>query len=167
MTSRPDALSIGPPGGASAPPPCLGNRVGFLLARSHLDALAIAGEVLEPGLDPKHFGALSVIAAEGPLSQQELGERMRVDRTTIVALVDELERRRFLARRRNPIDRRAYALEATAAGRRWRQRTEGQLIEAEGRILALLDANELEQLKGLLRKPVYGHANAAARLPQS
>src|SRR5436190_3420914 len=162
MTSRPDALSIGPPGGASAPPPCLGNRVGFLLARSHLDALAIAGEVLEPGLDPKHFGALSVIAAEGPLSQQELGERMRVDRTTIVALVDELERRGFLARRRNPIDRRAYALEATAAGRRWLDRAGAVLAEAEARILAPLDPDEREQLIGLLHKLVYERADPAA-----
>ena len=159
MASRPDALSIGPPGGASAPPRCLGNRVGFLLARSHLDALAIAGEALEPGLDPKHFGALSVIAAEGPLSQQELGERMRVDRTTIVALVDELERRGFLARGRNPIDRRAYALEATAAGRRWLDRAGAALAEAEARILAPLDPDEREQLIRLLHKLVYDRAD--------
>ena len=90
------------------------------------------------------------------MSQQLLGARMHVDRTTIVALVDELERRGFLARRRNPADRRAYALEATTAGRRWRQRTEAQLVEAEDRILAPLHADEREQLKELLRKLVYG-----------
>ena len=141
---------------ALAPPGCLADRVGFLLARSHLDAHAIAAEVMEPGLSPKHFGCMSVVVEEGPMSQQLLGARMHVDRTTIVALVDELERRGFLARRRNPTDRRAYALEATAAGRRWRQRTVAQLVEAEDRILAPLHADEREQLKELLRKLVYG-----------
>lgn len=156
MPSHADTSPVEPGTATLAPPTCLADRVGFLLARSHLDAAAIAGEVLEPGLSPKHFGCLSVVVAEGPLSQQALGERLRVDRTTIVALVDELERRGFLARRRNPIDRRAYALEATPAGRRWRARTEGKLVAAEDRILAPLDAEERERLRELLRKLVYG-----------
>ena len=42
---------------------------------------------------------------------------MRVDRTTMVAIVDELEAAGFVDRQRNPEDRRAYALEATDAGR--------------------------------------------------
>jgi DNA-binding MarR family transcriptional regulator len=156
VPSAPDALSIVPSERALPPPRCLAHRVGFLLARGHLECLAIAGEVMEPGLTPKHFGCLAVIVADGPLSQQELGERLRVDRTTIVALVDELERRGFLARRRNPSDRRAYALEATPAGRRWRERTEAQLADAEARILAALEPEERDQLIGLLQKLVYG-----------
>jgi DNA-binding MarR family transcriptional regulator len=158
VSSAPDELSVEAREEALGPPRCLAERIGFLLARGHLDCLAIAGEVMEPGLTPKHFGCLAVIVAEGPLSQHELGARLRVDRTTIVALVDELERRGFLARRRNPTDRRAYALEATAPGRRWLERTEAQLAEAEERILAPLEAEEREQLIALLQKLVYSRA---------
>ena len=49
----------------------------------------MASEVIGPGqLGIKHFGCLTVIADEGPLSQQHLSARIRVDRTTIVAVVD-------------------------------------------------------------------------------
>jgi DNA-binding MarR family transcriptional regulator len=161
MSSRPGALPIDDAEHALRPPSCLADRIGFLLARSHLDAHAIAEAVIGDGLQPKHFGCMSVIVEEGPLSQQELGERMRVDRTTIVAVVDELERRGFLARRRNPADRRAYALEATPAGRRWRERTEVKLVEAEARILEPLDDDERERLIELLRKLVFGRRPAA------
>lgn len=139
-----------------SPPRCLARRIGFLLARGHLDCLAVVEDVIEPGLTPKHFGCLAVVAEEGPLSQHALGERMRVDRTTIVAVVDELERRRFVARRRNPDDRRAYALEATAAGRRWLDRTAAGLAEAEERILGGLEVEEREELLRLLQKLIYG-----------
>jgi MarR family transcriptional regulator, lower aerobic nicotinate degradation pathway regulator len=137
-------------------PRCLASRVGFLLARAHRDCAALFEEVLEPGLTAKHFGCLSVIAAEGPLSQQALGEHMRVDRTTIVAIVDELERRGFVARRRNPDDRRAYALEATGEGREWLEGTSKLLAKSERRILDSLESDEREQLFRLLQKLVYG-----------
>src|SRR5688572_7426965 len=96
-------------------PPALADRVGFLLARAHWLFHYAAQEVLadSDGLGIKHFGALSVIAAEGPLSQQLLGERMTVDRTTMVTVIDDLERARMVTRQRNLNDRRAYALEAT------------------------------------------------------
>jgi DNA-binding MarR family transcriptional regulator len=140
----------------AGPPPCLAGRIGFLLARGHLDALAIAAEVMEPDLTPKHFGCLLVVDEEGPLSQQALGERMRVDRTTVVAVVDELERRGFVRRRRNPDDRRAYALEVTPSGRRWLGRTAATLDAAEVSLLAALGPEEQEELHRLLRKLGYG-----------
>ena len=58
-----------------------------------------------------------MIADEGPLSQQCLGLRMRVDRTTIVSVVDDLEAAGFVHRKRNPDDRRAYALSRNTRGR--------------------------------------------------
>lgn len=72
-----------------------------------------------------------MILSEGPLSQQALGQRMGVDRSTIVTLVDDLEAAGLVERRRNPADRRAYALQATAAGRRWQARAEKAIIEIE------------------------------------
>ena len=65
----------------------------------------------------KHFGCLTVIADEGRLSQSGLCTRMRVDRTTMVAIVDDLEAAGFVERQRNPVDRRAYALDGDGRGR--------------------------------------------------
>lgn len=135
-------------------PPALANRVGFLLARAHWLFHYRAQEVLadSEGLSIKHFGALSVIADEGPLSQQLLGERMMVDRTTMVTVIDDLERTGMVTRRRNPSDRRAYALEATAAGRAWQARAETELIAAQDELLGPLGDSERDQLRALLQK---------------
>jgi DNA-binding MarR family transcriptional regulator len=158
MISAAGAPTVAPADEVLGPPRCLAHRIGFLLARGHIDCLAMAGDVLEPGLTGKHFGCMSTIVADGPLSQQALGDRLRVDRTTIVAVVDELERRGLVARRRNPDDRRAYALEATAKGKRWTRRTSATLAEAEAHLLDGLAPGEREELIRLLQKLVYGTA---------
>lgn len=88
---------------------------------------------------------------EGPLSQQRLGAKQGVDRTTTVAVVDELERAGFVERRRDPLDRRAYSLQATAKGRRVVQRAGEATRRAEDEFLAPLTAAERRRLKRLLR----------------
>ena len=138
-------------------PPALAERFGFLLGKSHLRLAAAAERALdEPGLTMKHFGSLTVIATEGPLSQQRLSERIGLDRTTIVAIVDDLERAGYVERRRDPNDRRAYALEATPAGERWRQRVGKAVLEAEAEFLAPLRAGERRTLVALLQKLLLG-----------
>jgi DNA-binding MarR family transcriptional regulator len=133
-------------------PGALSDRLGFLLGRAHLVHRAQAERALASlDLDPKELGALAVLADEGPLSQQRLGERQGIDRTTMVAVVDALEAKRLVARRRDPTDRRAYSLQATASGRR----VLGQAVEAtrgaEEEFLARIPAAERERLKELLR----------------
>jgi DNA-binding MarR family transcriptional regulator len=140
-------------------PPALAERIGFLVARTHWIFHERAQEVLsETGerLSIKHFGALSVIADEGPLSQQLLGERMMVDRTTMVTVIDELEQAGMVTRQRNPKDRRAYALEATAAGRKWCSAAAAKLVAAQDELLAPLDARERAELMGLLQRLLLG-----------
>jgi DNA-binding MarR family transcriptional regulator len=134
-------------------PPAIAERLGFLLGRSHLQLLSLVGPALDrPGFSGKHLGCLSVIAAEGPLTQQRLGERIGIDRTTMVALVDALEREGFVERRRDPEDRRAYALLATAKGRRWLERSTAKVLEAEREFLAPLSAGERDTLVSLLQR---------------
>ena len=136
-------------------PPAVAERIGFLLAKAHQAVLARVGGPLEEGkLTPKHFGCLSVISDEGPLSQHELGKRMRVDRTTIVALVDDLESEGLVERRRNPEDRRAYALVVSLAGADWLERAAKAVREAERDFLAPLSATERKQLIELLQRLV-------------
>jgi DNA-binding MarR family transcriptional regulator len=133
-------------------PAALSDRLGFLLGRAHLAHRAIAERALTSfGLGVKEFGALSVLVEEGPLSQQRLGERQGVDRTTMVAVVDELERRGLVERRRNPADRRAYALHATAKGRRLLRRAREAAKRAEDEFLTPIPPSDRRRLKQLLR----------------
>ena len=144
------------PGGSSKredPPSALSDRLGYLLGQAHLAHRRVAERRLGSlGLRGKEFGALSVLADEGPLSQQRLGERLGIDRTTMVAVVDALERKGFAERRRNSEDRRAYSLHATGTGRRVLDRATEAAQRAEAEFLAQLPAREARQLKEILRK---------------
>jgi DNA-binding MarR family transcriptional regulator len=134
-------------------PPALMERVGFLLTMARGGTLAICTEALSPlGLHVKQFGALLVLATEGPHSQQYLSEWTRMDRTTMVAIVDSLEERGCVRRERNPEDRRAYLVTITPEGRRALRRAEEAMAKAESRVLASLDNGEREQLLSLLGK---------------
>jgi DNA-binding MarR family transcriptional regulator len=136
----------------------LGERVGYLFAKLHNRWAAVSIEVLKEagvGLSGMHFGALSIVDALGPMSQQALGEYIGKDRTTIVAIVDELEREGLVERRRNPADRRAYALQVTPRGHDWLTRAKPALIAAEGDLLEPLDFAERETLTGLLQRVLF------------
>jgi DNA-binding MarR family transcriptional regulator len=136
-------------------PRAMADRLGFLLGRAHITHRQVAEAALAPlGLAPRQFGALSLLADEGPLSQQRLGERMGVDRTTMVALVDGLERSGLVERERDPDDRRAYALRATPRGRRVLERAAAAAERAEAEFLAPIPARDARQLKQILRKLV-------------
>jgi MarR family transcriptional regulator, lower aerobic nicotinate degradation pathway regulator len=131
--------------------PSLRGRVGHLLARAHFLARDYADEVLAPfGLVIRQFAALSILEAEGPISQQALGGRLVCDRTTMVELMDDLERRGLTKRQRNPSDRRAYAIELSARGRQMLAEADKRLTAAEDVLFAPLSADERKQLRDLL-----------------
>jgi DNA-binding MarR family transcriptional regulator len=133
-------------------PPALADRLGPLLGRAHETHRALAAEALAPfGLSPKGFGALAVLDQEGPLSQLRLAERQGIDRTTMVAVIDDLEQAGAVERRRDPLDRRRYALHLTARGRGLLRRATAAEAEAEERFLASLPVAERERLKTTLR----------------
>jgi MarR family transcriptional regulator, lower aerobic nicotinate degradation pathway regulator len=134
-------------------PPALMERVGFLLTMVRGGALAICTEALSPlDMHVKQFGMLLVLATEGAHSQQHLSEWTRMDRTTMVALVDSLEERGYVRRERNPEDRRAYLVTITPEGRRALRRAEKAMAKAESRVLASLSSGETRQLLELLAK---------------
>jgi DNA-binding MarR family transcriptional regulator len=139
------------------------DRLGPLLGRAH-DAHrgAVAAELGRLGLSPKGFGALTVLDADGPLPQVELARRQGIDRTTMVAVVDELERLGAVRRERDERDRRAYAVELTPAGRRLLGRARPLLLAAEEEFLAPLPAGDRERLKDALRLLVEVHASGVS-----
>src|SRR5207244_13380201 len=102
------------------------------------------------GRSMRAFAALSNLVSDGPTSQQRLSQRVRMDPATMVGVIDSLERSGHIVRRRNPEDRRAYALHSTAKGRALLARAQRAIIEAEGDTLRGLDAEEPKVLMELL-----------------
>jgi DNA-binding MarR family transcriptional regulator len=140
-------------------PPVLADLLGYLLGQAHLAHRRVAeGELRSLGLRAKEFGALSVLVSEGEMSQRRLGAAMRIDRTTMVAVTDGLEVKGFVERKRDPEDRRAYALQATARGRRVLGRATAAAERAEAQFLRRISTEERRQLKRLLRELISSDA---------
>jgi DNA-binding MarR family transcriptional regulator len=95
----------------------LASRLGYLLKHAQ-QRLAQAAEpvMAEYGVDGRQLAVLTVLAADYPLSQHEAAERLGVDRTTMVALVDELEEKSLVERHRSAEDRRKNIVQLTEAG---------------------------------------------------
>src|ERR1044072_4145004 len=103
----------------------LGEHTGYLLRVAHDRVHAVPG-----GPHPRVFGLLTALLEAGPFSQQMLAEKMRVNRSLVVGIVDDLERRGWVERRRAPADRRSYQLHVTEGGRRAREEMAPHVISA-------------------------------------
>jgi MarR family transcriptional regulator, lower aerobic nicotinate degradation pathway regulator len=98
----------------------------------------------------KHASVLAVIDAEGPMSQRALCGRLRIDKSPMVGLVDDLERLGLAERRRSDADRRVQDIHLTASGRDAVRRVI-ELADAQNeRTFGMLDDDERAQLHGLL-----------------
>jgi DNA-binding MarR family transcriptional regulator len=134
------------------PPPALADRTGFLLARAHHRFHERADEVLSPlDLQIRHFGALTRLA-DGTSSQRELADRLQVSTPVVVELVDALEARGFVERRRDTTDRRLNALHVTAEGRDVLVKAAASLVARSEELTASIGPSGDEELRGLLRK---------------
>lgn len=130
----------------------LGTRLGYLLKHAQLRLAEHAGPALAPyGLDARELAVLAVLAAGRPLSQLEAARRLGVDRTTMVALVDALEDKGLVERRRSEEDRRRNVVELTERGVRVRAEAEEARETAEHRFLAPLGEQDAARLVKALR----------------
>src|ERR671915_2540052 len=137
----------------AAPARGLTRRAGFLLAQLGTHAhRRFAERLARLDLHPRHFGMLSHLAASEGRSQQALSNALGIHRSAVVALVDDLERRGLAERRRDPVDRRAYTLSLTPAGRELLAELERVAGEDEAELLGALDAAERSQLISLLQR---------------
>lgn len=95
---------------------------------------------------------LKMLQAVGPCSQQTLAEELRIDRSVMVGLCEDLERGERIRRERNPDDRRAYLVSLTPQGRTALRTLERGASDYLDEILAPLDPTERAQLTVLLGK---------------
>jgi DNA-binding MarR family transcriptional regulator len=72
---------------------------------------------MEPGgLRARHLIALKLLSEHGPASQQGLADALSLDSSNVVGLLNELEERELISRRRDPADRRRHIVELSARG---------------------------------------------------
>jgi DNA-binding MarR family transcriptional regulator len=144
----------GPPAG---PPPLMADRLGYLLKHAQLQFFELTATMLAPiGINGQEAIVLRAINGPDPLSQGEVARRMGIDRTTMVALIDELEQKGLVLRRQDLADRRKNVVGLTGAGRDTLRRANQAGQEAERRFLSPLPAGEQELFKNALRALLSG-----------
>jgi len=139
--------------GAARRDPSSGDGFAYLLVQLGFHLAGKFAERLAPlGLEPRHFGMLTRLAANEGRSQQAIGELMGLNPTRMVFLVDELEQRGLVERRRNPADRRSYALYLTDQGRAKLREAQEASAGHAGQVGVSLTDEERARLTTLLRR---------------
>ncbi len=98
------------------------------------------------------YSALVLIVDNPGLRQTQLAEALAIERSNLVVVIDDLERRELIGRNPMPTDRRAYALTATLAGTRLCRKATRAVRAHEARILSLLSEEERQVLASTLRR---------------
>jgi DNA-binding MarR family transcriptional regulator len=111
------------------------------------------------GIRTRHAAVLVVIDAEGPMSQRALGRRLRIDKSPMVGVVDDLERLGLAQRRRDSSDRRVQAIHLTPRGRAVLQHVLQEAERENARTFGVLDEAERSQLHDLLLRVAEADAS--------
>ncbi|HEY1563597.1 MAG TPA: MarR family transcriptional regulator [Gaiellaceae bacterium] len=119
-------------------------RLGFAAKQRSLDAYE------QFGLSPYHHAILTLLAEGMPETQAAIADALGYDRGTLVGLLDELEERKLVERRRDPDDRRRHIVRLTPEGKRTLGRLRALATRLEDEFLAPLDAEQRETLHALL-----------------
>lgn len=101
-----------------------------------------------PGL----FGVLVIIDSNPGLKQSELARAAHLDRSTVVSVIDNLERRRLVERRPADNDRRSNALVLTPEGLALLKKLKRRVNEHEKRLVENMTEEERVTLVTLLQK---------------
>ena len=147
-SAEPDSQA-GPPAG----PPGRGPGNSFLLAQLGAHAgNRFAQRIGELSLTPAQAGLLRLVAWSPGQSQQAIARQLGTPPSRLVLLVDGLEERGLIERRRNPGDRRHYALCLTGDGVRFMAEL-GRIGGAhEADLMTGLSPQEQDVLHGLLTR---------------
>jgi len=106
------------------------------------------------GLRPRHLIALRLLSEHGPASQQGLADVLSLDPSNVVGLLNELEERGLVTRRRDPADRRRHIVELSAEGEKELSLANARLSCVEDDLLRALTTEERETLYRLLVRTV-------------
>jgi DNA-binding MarR family transcriptional regulator len=130
----------------------------FLLARLGFAIKARALEEFErAGFSMYHYSVLAVLSEETRASQATVADALQIDRSQLVGVLDELEERGLVERRRDPEDRRRHTVSLTAEGRRQLVRLRSIVKRLEDSFLAPLDEPSRAALHDALLKVAGAH----------
>jgi DNA-binding MarR family transcriptional regulator len=126
-------------------------RLGFAAKEQALEAYATTG------LHPYHHAVLAVLDEGSRETQGAIADALGYDRGQLVGLLDELEERGLVERRRDPADRRRQSVRITPDGKRALAKLRTLAIKLENDFLGDLDESERSGLHELLGRLAQRH----------
>lgn len=127
----------------------------WLLGRAARAAQQLTSERLaQAGMRRGFYGVLATLAEFGPAAQADIGRRLGIDPSDMVAILNDLEQAGYVSRDRDPGDRRRNSVTLTQAGLDALGRFDEAIAAAQETVLAPFSPAEREQLIGLLEQLV-------------
>ena len=131
-------------------------RLGYLLKHAQQRLAEFTAPALAPfGITGRELAVLMTIDDLTPLSQQDVADRLGVDRTTMVTLIDGLEEKELVERRPDAEDRRRNVVVLTGAGLATMTEAVEAASAAEQQFLSKLSAAEVASLKAALQTVLF------------
>jgi DNA-binding MarR family transcriptional regulator len=146
-----------PPAGQAPVGDVLPNDLHWCLVRVARGVGAAEHEALKPlGLSLHGYVVLAEVLAGPPRNQLALARSSMIDKSTMVKVLDGLERDRYVVRRVDPADRRARIVEATPSGSDLLRRASTVISEVEQRLLESVSSAEAAAVRTVLRQLALG-----------
>ena len=130
----------------------------WLLGRLHSEAKReMSAGLATQGLTMHDYAVLATVEEFAALSQQQVSDRLGLDRADMVSIIDRLEEAGSLECERNSADRRRYSLRITPSGRAQLRRADRVIASITGEFLSALSPAEVETLRTLALRVLGGH----------
>ena len=127
-----------------ASPIFLLGRLGFAVK------LQVMEEFEAAGFSAYAYSVLALLEEGARETQATIADALKIDRSQLVGILDELEEQSLIERRRDPNDRRRHLVNLTAAGKRQLNGFRKLAKRVEDEILGPLDEGERAVLRDLL-----------------
>ena len=108
-------------------------------------------ELVEFDLTESQFGVLDALFHIGPLTQKEIGKKILKSEGNITMVIDNLEERNFVKRKRGEKDRRQFIVHLTKKGKKKIIKVLPNVVKVIKQYFEILDTNEQIELQRLCK----------------
>lgn len=136
------------------------NSPGYLLGQTTKILRRYLEDALKPlNLITHEYGLLRVLAVTGPMPQHSFQEQFGIDRTSVTAIVDGLEKRAYIYKDKSKDDKRVNMLYLTPKGKAVVARATRRVHRVHREFLEPVSEEEWERAREVILKLLIAHRN--------